>query len=283
MNTQLQTSVQTHRKTHPHMPSIVSVAWARSKVELQAFRRNWASMIFTLLFPAMMMVILGSILSGPIPGTDVDYKQVVMAGLIAAGIMSISFSGLAITMAMERGDGTLKRLASTPMSPASYFMGKAVLVMVTGALESLILVTFSVAFFGLSFPDSLNKWFVFAWVLVLGAIACTLMGIAYSTLIPNPRAASAFVTPPFLVLQFASGIFFPIDQLPRWMATFASFFPLKWMAQGMRYVFLPDSFKSQELAGSWELGKVALVLTAWSLIGLLVIVRTFRWKDVRRL
>jgi hypothetical protein len=40
----------------------------------------------------------------------------------------------------------------------------------------------------------------------------------------------------------------------------AALFPLKWLCQGMRSVFLPDSFQRQELAGSWELGRTALVL-----------------------
>ena len=46
------------------------------------------------------------------------------------------------------------------------------------------------------------------------------------------------------------------------MQTVAAFFPLKWMAQGLRSVFLPDALAAQEPAGSWELGRVALVLGA---------------------
>jgi ABC-2 type transport system permease protein len=51
------------------------------------------------------------------------------------------------------------------------------------------------------------------------------------------------------------------------------------MAQGLRSVFLPDALAASEPAGSWELGRVALVLTAWCLVGLLLCVRTFRWQD----
>jgi ABC-2 type transport system permease protein len=51
------------------------------------------------------------------------------------------------------------------------------------------------------------------------------------------------------------------------------------MAQGLRSVFLPDALAAQEPAGSWELGRVALVLGLWCVAGLLLCVATFRWQD----
>ena len=51
------------------------------------------------------------------------------------------------------------------------------------------------------------------------------------------------------------------------------------MAQGLRSVFLHDQLAAQEPAGSWELGRVALVLAVWCVVGLLLCVRTFRWQD----
>lgn len=62
------------------------------------------------------------------------------------------------------------------------------------------------------------------------------------------------------------------------MQTVASLFPLKWMAQGMRSVFLPDYFAAEEAAGSWQLGLVALVLVAWTIGGLVLALTTFRWR-----
>ena len=55
-------------------------------------------------------------------------------------------------------------------------------------------------------------------------------------------------------------------------------FPLKWMAQGMRSVFLPASAESWEVSGSWQHGATALVLVAWAVAALVVGVRTFRWQ-----
>jgi ABC-2 type transport system permease protein len=89
------------------------------------------------------------------------------------------------------------------------------------------------------------------------------------------------VTPVALVLQFISGVFFVYTELPPWLQQIAALFPLKWMCQGMRYVFLPDEFGTIEVGGSWELGKVAAVLAAWTVVGMVLCVTTFRWKTAR--
>jgi ABC-2 type transport system permease protein len=44
----------------------------------------------------------------------------------------------------------------------------------------------------------------------------------------------------------------------------------------MRSVFLPDSFAAREVGG-WQLPQTALVLAGWTVLGLLLCVRTFRW------
>jgi len=59
----------------------------------------------------------------------------------------------------------------------------------------------------------------------------------------------------------------------------ASFFPLKWMAQGMRSVFLPEQAAALEPSGSWEHGLTALVLAVWIAAGLVLCAKTFRWQS----
>ena len=78
---------------------------------------------------------------------------------------------------------------------------------------------------------------------VLGVTACTLCGIAFSSLARTGRSAPAVVTPVALVLQFISGVFFVFTELPDWMQQVAALFPLKWMCQGLRSVFLPESLR----------------------------------------
>ena len=61
------------------------------------------------------------------------------------------------------------------------------------------------------------------------------------------------------------------------MQQVAALFPLKWLTQGMRSVFLPDTYAMQEVAGSWESGRTLLVLTLWLIAGVFLAIRTFKW------
>jgi ABC-2 type transport system permease protein len=61
------------------------------------------------------------------------------------------------------------------------------------------------------------------------------------------------------------------------MQQLAAIFPLKWLTQGMRSVFLPDSFAAQEVAKSWETERTFLILVLWLVIGVFFSVRKFKW------
>jgi len=259
------------------LPPVGRVCRTRAWVELKEFFRQRESVVFTLMFPVILLLALGAVLDYDI-GFGVTFPQYFMAGVISAGIVGASLQNMAINIAGERSDGTLKNLAGTPMPKSAYFVGKVVQVLAVSAATIAILLVIGVLVYGVDLPSG-EDWLTFGWVAVLGAAACTLLGIAVSTLARNSRSASATVTPIALVLEFISGVFLPFNQVPTWLQTSASLFPLKWMAQGMRSVFLPDALAAREPAGSWELGRVALVLGIWCVVGLVLCVRTFTWQD----
>jgi ABC-2 type transport system permease protein len=263
------------------LPSLARVYRTRGSVELKEFFRQRESVVFTLLFPVILLLVFGAILDYGITtdsGVTVRFTQLFAAGIIAAGILGASLQNMAISIATERSDGTLKHLSGTPMPRHAYFVGKVVQVLVVTVAIVAILLLVATTFYGVDLPSGAD-WLTFAWVTALGAAACTLLGIAISSLAKNGRSASATVTPIALVLQFISGVFFQFSQVPDWLQTVAAVFPLKWMAQGLRSVFLPDELAALEPAGTWELGRTALVLAAWCAVGLVLCVLTFRWQD----
>ncbi len=255
------------------------VVSARVRAEVLSFFREKSSLIFTLVFPVFLLVIFGALFgsAGDVaPG--VGYVNYLVPGMIAAGLMTTSFQNLAITIPIERDAGLLKRLRGTPMPKSAYFLGKVVLVLILSLISTVLMLLVGLIFYHVSLPSSLTRWLVFAAVLLLGVAACTLVGIAFSSLPKTGRGAPAMVTPIALLLQFISGVFLPFTQLPDWLQTVGAIFPLKWMAQGLRYVFLPDKAKAAEAAHSFELDRVFLILGAWAVVGLVLCVLTFRWR-----
>ena len=259
-------------------PNIIEVGFLRGGLEIKQFMRQRESVVFTLLFPVMLLFIFGSVFKGELaPG--VTFSQYFVAGMIASGLVNTGFQQLAIMIPIERDFGTLKRLRGTPVSPISYFIGKTIVVFAAMIVQIAMLIGFGAVLFDLNLPTTFDKWFRFTWLILLGSACSTILGIAFSSVPKNGRGASAVVSPIVIILQFFSGVFFVFTTLPFWMQQFAAIFPLKWLTQGMRSVFLPEDFATQEVAGNWEISRIALVLIVWTILGTLLALKTFRWSN----
>jgi len=258
------------------IPSALNLGIRRGGLEIRQFARQRESVVYTLLFPVILLAIFGSVFKDTIaPG--VTFSQYFVAGMIASGLVNTGFQSLAITIPMERDVGGLKRLRGTPMPASSYFIGKAILIAVSMIIQIALLFGFGLLFFGVEMPTEASKWLTFTWLVLLGSACSTALGIAFSIVPKSGRGASAVVSPIVIILQFFSGVFFVFTQLPTWMQQLAAIFPLKWLTQGMRSVFLPDSFAAQEVAKSWETGRTFLILVLWLVIGTFFSVRKFKW------
>lgn len=250
----------------------------RGILEIKQFSRQRESVVFTIFFPLILLAIFGSVFQNEIaPG--VQFSQYFVAGMIASGMVNSGFQQLAIMIPIERDSGGLKRLRGTPVPASSYFIGKAILVLASMFIQTVLLIAGGVAFFGLSLPQTSSKWLLLFALLILGSANSAALGIAFSSVPKSGRGASAIVSPIVIILQFFSGVFFIFTQLPHWMQQIAALFPLKWLTQGMREVFLPDSFALQEVARSWETNRVIMINVAWLLVGIALAIRTFKWES----
>jgi ABC-2 type transport system permease protein len=269
--------------TATRVPGIVPTGLWRARFELTQYFRSGDTLFFTFLFPVFMLGLFsvafgadGDVQMAPgLPALPM--AQLYLPGMMAAGLLLSGFQNLAIDIALERADGTLKRLGGSPLSPVSYFLGKIVQVMVTGVLQAALLLAVAGLALGVPLPTEPSQWFTFAWVFVFGIATSALLGIALSALPRSAKSATAVVIPIGLVLQFISGVYLMFWQLPEWLQNVASLFPLKWMAQGMRAVFLPEEYAALEPGGEWNLVGVAAALGIWLVVGLIMSLVTFRW------
>ena len=263
------------------LPGHLAMGLARGQVEILQFFRQRDAVIFTFAFPAFLLGMLGMIFTEPHPGTPVSLRVVLAASIVAYGIVSTAFMSTGIGVAVDRDNGTTKRLRGTPATATSYLLGKLILVATITLGEVALLLTVAVVALDLDLPTDPARWWTFAWLLVLSMTSCTLLGIGFSALARSARSATAVMNVPAVALGFVSGIFVHILALPDAMVRVASFFPLRWMGQGFRAVFLPDTMAEFETAGSWELGRIALILGAWTVMGLVLCLATFRWRERR--
>ncbi len=263
--------------TTERQPSLLGTSLYRYRVELRTFTRVRDEVIFTFGLPVALLILFATIFGGEIENTGVDVSQYFVAGMLAATGITVGFQSLATQLALEQHDGTLKRLAGTPMPKAAYMAGKIGMVVTVAVVQTIAMFAVGYLFFNIALPDS-QGWLILASVLALNLAIWTLLGLAFSRFISNPRAGSAVVVPPTLILQFISGVYIPFNQIPDWLQSLASLFPLRWAALGLRQALLPDGFAPVEPGGSWQTGQMYLALANWLIVSGVLAAVFFRWR-----
>lgn len=263
---------------------ILRLGASRAIYETRVYFRMGDTIFFTFLFPVVLLAIfsvafsgMGDVGAAPDGTGGISQGAYYLPGLLAAGLLLSGVQNLAVDIATERGDGTLKRLGGSPLPVLSYFLGKFGQVLITSVLQVAILLLLAAVAFDVELPTEPDRWLVFTWVYLLGLSASAVLGIALSRVPRTGRSATAVIIPIVLVLQFISGVYLNFSNLPEWLQNVAAVFPLKWMAQGMRAVFLPDRFAVLEQTETWDLPGVALVLAIWLVVGVIASRLTFRW------
>lgn len=267
----------TNDPTRPWTPPRWRLARQRFNLELRAFRRVREEVIFTFALPIMLLSLFAVIFGGQIGSTGVSRSQYFVAGMLASTGLTIGFQSLSGQLALEQHDGTLKRLAGTPMPKAAYMAGKIGLVCTVASIQTAVMFAMGVLFFDLTLPDA-QGWLLLVTVLALNLAIWTLLGLAFSRIIRNPRASGAVSVPPVLVLQFISGVYIFFGDIPPFLRTIASIFPLRWATLGLRQALLPDDFAAAEPGGSWQTATMFLVLIGWLIASAGLAGLLFRWR-----
>ena len=248
-------------------------------LELRLFFRERQQVVFSFAYPVVMMVVFGSVLGGDVLPGGVPFPQYFLAGIAATGIMLSSFQAIGTSIASERENGQLERLQLLGTPAVAYFAGKAGQVLVDHRRSA----GDPAAGGALRLRRPLPSRAVEVADVRLGRGARLpgrhgardrRLGAAGDRGVGRHRASPGSPSS----CSSSPGCSSPSPSCPRGCSRWPRCFPLKWLTQGMRSVFLPDEAASAEVAGSWEHGRIALVLVAWVIIGVVVCVRTFRWR-----
>ncbi|MFF2277194.1 ABC transporter permease [Agromyces sp. NPDC058126] len=244
----------------------VRAGFARGMIELRlAF--SGAELVGQLLWPVATLVAVFLLRDVPI-GPDYTLDTFILPGALG---MFVALGMLLVVqqLAADREDGSLLRAKVTPNGIRAYLIGKLVQISAT-ILAYLAIILLP----GLVFVDGLDtgrpgSWLTFTWVLALGLVATQAVGVFVGSFVSTSRGAG-YVSLPVLGLIAISGIFAPITALPEWLQWVAQAFPVYWLGLGMRSALLPDSAAAIELHGSWRPVETAVVLGAWSIVGLVL-------------
>ncbi|GAB7033100.1 ABC transporter permease [Streptomyces sp. NPDC021749] len=253
----------------------VRAGWLRGGIEIRHLLRNPKELSGHLV-NIMVALVVVRFMDGDVPGTHIPMAHLTLSGFAAYLLFQIGLVNLPQILVTEREEGALLRLRTTPGGIPAYLIAKSVVVVALALATLVVLLSAGALLANGPLPHGVDNWLTLLWVGALGLLAVVPLGAAIGAVLPNPREALALIMLPAMGLLVTSGAMFPLTSLPAVVQKIASFFPLKWMAQGLRSALLPDAAQAAEPAGSWELPTVALVLTAWAVAGFLLAIPLLR-------
>jgi ABC-2 type transport system permease protein len=240
-------------------------------LEQRSFWRNAEYVVFTFALPPLLLVVIGSTKQwGHIPGTNVSEIALFIPSILAFGVAVAAFSNLATRIAILRSDGVLKRIRTTPLRPATYLMAQLVSTVVTTLQVAVVTMLLGLVIYGVA-PQARSVPLLILGLLI-GVTCFAALGLALSTAIRNADVASPIVNVTYLPIAIVSGVFDPTMTLPGWLSNFVGYLPIKPLA-----VILEDSYNPAAHAFP---GTDLIVLAGWSVAGVVIALRWFRWQPV---
>ena len=101
------------------------VAW-QVRYEQRAYWRNRGRGIFTFVFPLMFLVIFASLNKGAHISSlgGIPYDDFFVPGILAYGLIAATYVNMAISTAILRDQGVLKRMQGTPLPHWAYIAAR---------------------------------------------------------------------------------------------------------------------------------------------------------------
>ena len=238
------------------------------KTEVRLFRREPGAIFWILLFPTLLLVILGSIPSfrdhqadlGGLRTIDVYVPVAVLLGMIVGGLQSMPQ-----TLTGYRERGILRRMATTPVRPSA-LLSAQMLVYGGAALASALL---SLLVGRLAFDVPLPKQPLgYVLALLLAVLAALALGSVVSALSRTTKIAGAIGSAFFFPSMFCAGVWLPTQAMPHLMARIVGYTPFGAAAEAL----------NRAAAGHWPGWEHLGVLVMWVLLLTGAASRWFRWE-----
>ncbi len=194
-------------------------------------RRTWAWEV------AFLVYSVSGALSISLIGVDQGSSRLVLSLMIGAifwNYLSVVFSWIAETIAVERWEGTLEYTMMAPIRRSSRLIGQVAYAMVYGLIHTAAILIVLVLFFPQLDLSKANAGTAVVFM-VLGSFSFVGIGIlaAILPLLYVERGAQmTFVVQSSLLL--VSGVYYPVDILPGWMQVLSRLSPATYVLDGVR-------------------------------------------------
>ncbi|MFJ1925897.1 ABC transporter permease [Streptomyces sp. NPDC088131] len=249
-------------------PAPAGASFAVLRSETRLFLREPGSLFWILVFPTVLMTVLGLIPSFREHDDGLGGRRVIDLYVPVAVLLAMIMAGLqamppVLTGYRERG--ILRRMSVTPVRPAALLgaqivlhgvaaLGSAVLVMAVGRIA------FGVRLPGQPFGYLLALLLAVACVLALGSLVCA---VSRTT-----KISAAIGSVVFFPMMFTAGVWVPVQAMPGTLRHIVQATPFGAASQAL----------DRAASGAWPSWGCLGVMVLWAVAVAAVAIRTFRWE-----
>jgi len=236
------------------------------RLEIMRLIRNKRVLIFSILMPAILVLVFGGIYKGSaLNGVDASAYLMVSMGIFGSMSAAIGSGG---TIAVERGIGWNRQLRLTPLSPGSYLLTKVLLSLLM-ALPPL-LVTYAVGAIALGVRLPALTWLLITLGAWAGALPFAALGLVVGY-VAKPDSVQQVSALFYLLLAAFGGIWVPIEAMPKLMHQIAEWTPAYWVGLVARSPLFHQALTQ----------RAVLMLAGWTIVLALIAARRFRADTAR--
>jgi ABC-2 type transport system permease protein len=221
------------------MAEIWRGTWVVSYRELLRFVNERSRIVSSLAFPLLFLVIFGAgfanVIGTVAPG--VDFVQFMYPGIIAMTVLTSSlFAGVSVVW--DREYGFLREIMVAPIGRSGIVLGKAIGATVTALLQVAIMLVLAPIVGATLTPAILIGLIPIVAILALGLSG---MGILIATFMTSQQGFQLVIQLLIFPLIFLAGVFFPVNDVPPWLAVISKLNPLTYGVDAIRQIFLGTS------------------------------------------
>jgi ABC-2 type transport system permease protein len=195
---------------------------------------------------------------GIVPGNP-NYFEFVAPGIMSMVVMMSLMTGLPHAISYEKDMGTLDGMLVAPTSRWAIILGKVLAQSTRGMIQGFIILLMAVLLFGVVIHGSILLVILLILLTVFSFVG---LGILITSFADKEETATMVMMTLMFPMMFLSGVFFPIQQMPSFMQTLASFLPLTYAATAMRKVMVLGAGVSAITPEVVILGVFGIVLLA---------------------
>lgn len=235
-----------------------------AKYEFLKLLRYRMFSISTIGFPVMFYLLFGVTNRHAVSG-GVHYARYLLASYSCFGMIGSALFGIGVGLANERAQGWLEVKQASPMPAPAYLFAKLFTATAFAMVTTTILVILAITLGGVQV--TLGEVLRLVAVVAAGSIPFASMGLLIA-LVVTANAAPGVVNLIYLPMSFCSGLWMPIEVLPKWLQQVAPALPTYHFAQLALGIF--GYSQSPRVLGHWV-----------ALIGFTVLMLGISWMVFR--